>query len=174
MFHNAARLFAGLLLITGFLFADGGTVQLRKQVGSLMITVFSTPVPLRVGIADLSTMIQKAGDQTAVLDGTVMLHLAKSGEREILVAATPAQATNKLLYGARVTLPSSGDWRLHVYVTVRGEAAEVSGQIDVLPEQPPLVAYWEYFMVVPVGVTLFAMNQHLKSRRLVRNSRALL
>ena len=50
------------------LFADGGIVQFQKQAGPFFVTVFSAPVPLRVGAADLSVMVQKADDRSEVLD----------------------------------------------------------------------------------------------------------
>src|SRR5258708_15130279 len=38
--------------------ADGGTVQLRKEVGNPAIAVFTLPAPLSVGCADISLLIQ--------------------------------------------------------------------------------------------------------------------
>ena len=37
------------ILAPARLFADGGTVQLRKEAGALLITVFTSPSPLSAG-----------------------------------------------------------------------------------------------------------------------------
>ncbi len=163
-------------LLTTLLFGDGGTLQLRKPAGPWMVAVFSMPAPLRVGNADLSVMVQKSSDQSSVLDAKVSIHLKKSSAtevQEIIVPATRAQATNKLLYAARINLPSSGKWRLEVDVTDQGSAASASGEINVLPEQAPLQSHWVYVALVPFVVLLFATNQWLKKRRRLRRSRAL-
>ena len=168
--HKAAC----LLLAAGVLLGDGGTVQFRKQVGSLIITVFSTPVPLRVGKADLSVMVQNASDQSTVLDATVQVQLQKSEEGkivEIVAPATHARATNKLLYAAEVTVPSAGRWRMDARVSVKDSDVDASGDIEILPPQPPLAAHWPYFMLVPLIVILFAVNQWLKSKRRVARPR---
>ncbi len=143
-------------------------MQLRKHVGSFVLTVFSTPVPLRVGSADLSVMIQKASNQSVILNARVSLDLSKPEQGknvEIVAPATRAQATNKLLYGARVTLPSAGQWRLNLSVAANGETAHTSGNIAVMPAQTPFGSYWFYFAVPPLAIFFFAMNQWLRRRR---------
>ncbi|MGA8025662.1 MAG: hypothetical protein WB992_00850 [Bryobacteraceae bacterium] len=172
----AARIPIGHLLALGVLLADGGTLQLRKQAGPFIVTVFSTPVPVRVGAADLSVMVQKAADQGAVLDADVRLHLKKSSNGNIVEIVAPAkrsQASNKLLYAGRMTIPSAGTWQMDVEVTAAGSTASASGQLNVLQPQSPSAAYWPYFAFVPLIVLLFAANQWLKSKRRFRRSRAL-
>jgi hypothetical protein len=172
--HAALRRISGGLL-TGFLvairlvLADGGLAQFQSEAGGFIITVFSAPVPLRVGVADLTVMVQKADDRSDVLDCDVTLHLSKPGEEAISVAATPAQARNKLLYAAHPVLRKAGKWNLSVDVKRRRETAHVNGKLTVLPELPPSIAYWPYFAVLPITVTLFALNQWLKSQRKVKN-----
>ena len=48
------------ILAPARLFADGGTVQLRKEAGALLITVFTSPSPLSAGPADVSLLLQTA------------------------------------------------------------------------------------------------------------------
>ena len=157
--HRCAWLAATLL------FADGGAVLFRKQVGPLLITVFGAPVPLHAGRADLSVLVQTGLDTSAVLNATVLLRLSKAGERDIEVAATRAQATNKLLYAAHPILRSAGAWSLNVRVAVNGNAFDTLGEIMVLPPETSLTSYWPYFAMVPAGMLLFLANQWLKSRR---------
>jgi hypothetical protein len=166
------RLFAGFLLAIGLLLGDGGLAQFQGEAGGLVITVFGAPVPLRVGLADLAVMVQKADDRSDVLDCDVMLHLSKPGEKDIIVAAMSGQARNKLLYAAHPVLQKAGEWNLSVEVKGRRETARVNGELTVLPELPPSIAYWPYFAALPIAVTLFALNQWLKAQRKFRNLRA--
>ena len=50
------------------LLADGGAVQFRRQTGPVIITLFSAPVPLRAGPADLSVLVQNARDGSPILN----------------------------------------------------------------------------------------------------------
>lgn len=166
------RILAGLYLAARFLVADGGTVQFQRQAGPFVITLFSAPEPVRVGAADLSVMVQEIEDRSAVLDCDVVLQLSHPGESDIRVAATRAQATDKLLYAAQPVLQRPGKWHVTVEIKVRGYTVRTAGDMVVLPEEPPLIAHWQYFAVLPVAVALFALNQWLKARRKVRNPRA--
>jgi hypothetical protein len=169
--RTAGRLLSAFGVAIGLLVADGGIVQFRTQAGPFFVTVFSAPVPLRVGVADLSVMVQRVNERSEELDCNVMLHLSKPGERDIRVAATRAQATNKMLYAAHPVLRRAGKWNLSLEIKARGDAAWVNGAIAVLPQLPPLIAYWPYFAVLPAAVALFALNQWLKRRQKVMNPR---
>ena len=143
-------------------------MQLRKQAGPFQITLFSTPSPLRAGPADLSVMVQRVNDQSPVLDANVKLHLRKRGGDNIIEVFAPARhenASNKLLYSAKVNLVSSGDWLAEVEVIEGGMTADVAGQVTVLPESPPLITYWPYFALVPLVLALFVFNRWLRRRR---------
>lgn len=145
-------------------------MQFQKRSGPLLVTLFSAPVPLRTGIADLSVMVQKASDRSDVLNAEVTMQLTKAGEPRINISATRAQSTNKLLYAVRVVLPSAGTWHVRVNVQSRDGNAEVSGDVGVQPREGPLTDYWPYFALVPIGVGLFGLNQWLKARQ--RSGRA--
>jgi hypothetical protein len=150
------------------LWADGGKVEFQKRAGNLNITLFSTPSPVRVGAADLSVMVQKVGDQTPVLDAAVMIHLAKQDKQnitEVVAPASHAKATNKMLYAASMNVPSAGVWRAEVDVRQASEDAMVTGDINVLPPEPPLLTYWPYFALVPLVLLLFVFNRWLRRRR---------
>ncbi len=117
-------------------------------------------------------MVQKAGDQSTVLDASVTVHLIERDSKnitEIVAPATHGKATNKLLYAANVTLPSAGEWRVIVQIHQAQQDAEVTGEINVLGPEPPLLTYWPYFVLVPVVVLLFIFNRWLKRRRNVSN-----
>lgn len=168
----SARFITVFLLLTPLLLADGGTLQLQKQSQGFLITLFSSPVPLRAGTGDLSVMVQDANDHTPILDAHVLVHVSRleNGEiHEIAIPATHAKATNKMLYAANVPFASAGDWTASVDVAANGKTGSVSGSLHVLPKQPPILAYWPYFVAIPVIIFLFAVNQWLRRKRMVRS-----
>lgn len=158
------RLLSIALCFAAILFADGGSIQFRRQAGSLVITVFGAPSPLRAGASDLSVLVQDTRDTRIVLDADVTLTLSKPGEKEIVVPATRAQATNKLLYAAYPVMPEPGDWTLIVRVKSQDTAASVEGVITVLPQRASIMSYWLYIAFAPAGVFLFLLHQNLKAR----------
>ncbi len=170
-FHKTGAIAVGFFCAAALMWPDGGAVQFRKQAGPLIITVFGAPVPLRVGTGDFSVMVQRAKDQSTVLDAGVRLRLARSTADEVFevtVPASHAQATNKMLYAAHVKLPSAGEWRLQAQVTAANQSVDVSGNVNVLPPEPPAMAHWPYFALIPAAILAFALNQWLKSKRGVR------
>lgn len=156
---------ATLIVAPQLLLADGGTLILHERSGALNVNVFATPSPLRAGLADFSLLIQDANTQDVLLDGDVELNLSKAGLENIQARATPGQATNRLLYAATVTIPEAGEWKLTARCRIRGQEMTLSGSIAVLPPEPPLFTYWPYFLVVPVFIGLFLLNQVLKTKR---------
>jgi hypothetical protein len=94
-----------LLACTNLLKADGGIVQFRKEAGPFLVTLFSSPSPLRTGPADLSVLVESSQTRTPILNATVSLHLRSTSGREADAAATHEQATNKLLYVAMPAIP---------------------------------------------------------------------
>lgn len=156
------------------LLADGGALVVRQNAGPLTISIFSSPEPLRVGAGDLSVMVQRADDKSTVLDATVKLHMTHKtpdGISEIFVPATHAKATNKLLYASQVNLTAEGPWKLVATVDSKVGNAEVAANINVMPAEPRIFAYWPYFAVVPLVIILFAINQWLKAKRKATNPR---
>lgn len=150
------------------LLADGGTVQFHKQAGPFDVTLFSSPVPLRAGKADLSVMVQKASDNSNIQNANVTVHLRKATSDnvvEVVAPATHGKATNKLLYAAELTIPSPGAWQVNVEVNAAGTTATAAGQIEVLPPQAPAVSYWGYFALIPFAILLFVFNRWLRRRR---------
>lgn len=150
------------------LLADGGTVQFHQQVGPFDLTLFSSPTPLRAGRADLSVMLQRASDKSSIQNANVTVHLKRSTADnvvEVVVPATHAKATNKLLYAAELTIPSPGEWQVQVEINAAGTTATATGQIDVAPQQAPAATYWGYFALIPFVILLFVFNRWLKRRR---------
>ena len=131
------------------------------------MTLFGSPSPLRTGPADLSVLLETAGGNEPILDATVSLTLYR-GNARVIAAATHAQATNKLLYAALPDLSEAGQWQVAVGVEKGGVHSEVRGTIEVLPGPPAVLFYWPYFLVVPLAIGLFALNQWLKKKEAAR------
>lgn len=154
-----------LLICAALLKADGGVVQFRKEAGPFLVTLFSSPSPLRTGPADLSVLVESAQTRAPVLNATVSLHLRSASGREADAAATHERATNKLLYAALPAIPEAGTWEVQVTVLRQAAHATAGGSIQVLPGPPAMVHYWPYFAIVPCLVGLFILNQYLKRRK---------
>lgn len=155
------------MLSATLIYADGGTMLFRKRADPFLVTAFSEPVPVRVGAADLSVMVQNAEDRATVLDASVNVRLKKSSAGsvvEIIAPATHARATNKLLYAAHVTLPSAGQWQLSVDIKKGLAAASVSSEVNVFAQEAPAETYWPYFVIVPLLAVLFVGNRWLRRK----------
>jgi hypothetical protein len=144
--------------------ADGGAVQFEKSAGPFIITVFTTPSPLRAGPVDISLMIQSRDSQQPVLDCQAFVQLRKEGAMSIRSEATREAAQNKLLYAAPVKVPETGLWELEVAIRHGDDSINVAGEITVAPANPVLLVYWRSLVLPPLFISLFAVNQWLKQR----------
>jgi hypothetical protein len=155
------------ILTQAFAFADGGTVQLHKEAGALVITVFSSPAPLSAGPVDISLLLQNRNGLEPVLDANISLLLrSDTSGNEIRVRPTREQAQNKLLYAAPVTLAESGKWQLAATVLRNGKRTEATGIIDVAPPPEKAASYWSYIAFPPVMIVVFVVREWLLRRRL--------
>jgi hypothetical protein len=144
--------------------ADGGVVQFEKAAGPFVITVFTTPSPLRAGPIDISLMIQSREDQQPLLDCQALVQLRKEGAMSICSEVTHEAARNKLFYGAQVMVPEPGPWKLEVAIKQGDVSINVAGEIIVAPSNPVLLVYWRSLTLPPLFISLFAVNQWLKRR----------
>src|SRR6202035_3060695 len=111
------KLLLPILLILGHApaWADGGIVQLRKETGDLIITVFTSPGRLSVGPVDISLLLQNREGLEPVLDANVSLVLrADDSGLEFRARPSREQARNKLLYAAPVMFSRQGTWHITV------------------------------------------------------------
>lgn len=111
---------AAVLACVGTAMANGGTLQVsREPAGPYVVTVFTDPSPLRVGDADVSVLVERAGSDDLVHDARVTVTTEPVGRvgQVGTFDATHEQATNKLFYAAQIELPSEGTWRIGVRAT---------------------------------------------------------
>ncbi|MDI3341347.1 MAG: hypothetical protein QJR03_12530 [Sphaerobacter sp.] len=123
-------------LLPGLARANGGQVRIdRQRVGPYDLTVTTSPTPLRVGLVDVSALVQRPGSDAYVLDARVLVTAEpRNGGEPIIHEATHDQATEPNYYAAEFEIPSAGTWRFTVRVEGpdgQGEAAfeaEVAGE----------------------------------------------
>jgi hypothetical protein len=141
--------------------ADGGIVQMQRSSGPFVITVFTAPVPLRAGPADISILIQD--NNHPVLDAQVTV-ICRESREAIKAEASRAQSKNRLLYTAFLSLPEAGRWEIEVAVVRNSEETRISGVMVVAPPQSFLSTYWWTLAIPPAAIGLFVLNQCLKGR----------
>jgi hypothetical protein len=163
------RLLIGCCLL-GFAasaYADGGRLRLHAPAGPFVVTLFTTPDPLRADDADFSVALERASSGALVNDADITLILTPAeGERgRIELQATRAAATSAFLQAADVKLPHPGSWKVTVAVRQGSESGECSTTLDVLPKSPlGGQIFWEV-LLVPFLALLFAVHQRLKSKQ---------
>jgi hypothetical protein len=146
-------------------FADGGTVQLRKEAGPFVITVFTSPAPLSAGPVDVSLLLQNRNGLEPVLDASISLILRDRSGAEIRAQPTREQAQNKLLYAAPVTFAESGKWQLDITILRNGERTGATGSIDVAPAPERAASYWSYIAFPPLMIVAFVVRERLIRRK---------
>lgn len=140
---------------------DGGQVRFSRRSGPYVITVFTTPTPLRVGRADVSVMVQDPETEQIAGNVEVSVHLT-SRQGRVSTRAYPAtrkQATNKLLEAATVDFPSPGWWTIAVKVKGTQGPSQVQFTTEVLAKSPPWFSFfpWIAWPLAPIG--LFALRE---------------
>jgi hypothetical protein len=151
--------------LVGIAHADGGVVMFQRTSAPFTITVFSTEVPLRPGLADLSVLLEQADEHSPILDSEVFFELTHETGMSIRAEATRSQARNKLLYCSLIDLPLAGHWKMRVRVRRGNDRAEALQDLLVAAPQPLLLSYWKLIAFPPTVIILFVMNQWLRGRR---------
>jgi hypothetical protein len=155
-----------VILVQATASADGGTVQLRKEAGDLVITVFASPSPLSVGPVDISLLLQNRDGLEPVLDAKVSLVLrANDSGIEFRASPTREQARNKLLYAAPITFSKPGKWQIAVTVRRNGKETDAVGILQVAPVHGSASSYAGYIAFPPVMIVLFIVRERLIRRR---------
>ena len=152
--------------------ADGGTVRLVEPVGAFVVTVFSTPEPLRVGPADVSVLLQDRTSGAPLLDARVALEVlppAGGDATPLRLAATHADATNKLLYATRFTADRAGDWTVGISVRRGSDSVATYCLLPVAPAASGLSDVWPYLALPPLAVALYALHAKLLRRQRSRH-----
>lgn len=149
-------------------YGDGGRLRMHAPAGPFVVTLFTTPDPLRADDADFSVALERAGSGGLVEDADVRLTLTPMAEGErgrMELQATNKAATSAFMQAADVKLPHAGSWKVTVAVRQGSESGECSTMLEVLPASPlGGQIFWE-IVLVPFALLLFAVHQWLKVRQ---------
>jgi hypothetical protein len=176
-------IFALILFLARISWADGGTIQFQGDAGSFHVTVFTLPPILSAGPVDVTVLLQDRSKLNPLLDARVTLcFVAQAGtglKKEAWsppacplnispsLAGIPASLNhgeNRLLYGALVQVPSSGLWKLKINIQRDSENENISTLLKVNPPTPPPLAYWQLFVLPPLGILGFILNRTARRR----------
>jgi hypothetical protein len=145
--------------------ADGGVVLWQQTSAPFTITVFSTDMPLRPGLADLSFLVEPTDGHSPILDAQVLIELEHEAGMIIRSVATRGQARNKLLYCSLINLPAAGHWKISVHIRRGDSSTKVLSDLVVAAPQPVLLSYWKLIAFPPIIIGLFITNQYLRRKR---------
>ncbi len=145
--------------------ADGGEILCQRTNDSIQLTVFSTQTPIRIGVSDISFLVESAADSHPILDARVFAELESDSGKSLRTEATHALARNKLLYCCLLDFPEAGHWTMKVFVTHGTGRSVLIHHLLVAERQPTLLPHWKLLIFPPLLTFLFMANQFLRRRR---------
>jgi hypothetical protein len=183
------QILAAVLIFLLPRFAEGhslGIVRLRDARGPFVITVFTSPELVSGRAADVSVLIQRRDSNEAVLDAIVsfvltpphgltpkrddpmcgrpgMVATLEPQDGPTTILARREQSPNKLLYSAPVNFPLTGPWELDALVRHGADSAKFTCEIPVDLPARPLAGLVPFLALPLLLVTLFAINQWLRT-----------
>ena len=159
-------LLAAVISIPSTVSADSGVVRASVIDGPWRITAFSEPTPLRVGLADLTVLVQNTDDDEPVLGATVSLMLQHENPEipSILTEATHETATNQMLYSSLIDLPASGEWSIEAAVMHGEQVGRLAFVAQVAEPLPMIYELWFWFLLPVLAILLIIINQWLQRR----------
>jgi hypothetical protein len=175
-------IFAVILLLVRTSWGDGGAIQFQGDTESLHVTIFTFPPDLSAGPVDITVLVQDRTRLDPLLDATATLDLTPQNSNGLKQAAwTPpacvipsslsgipaklGHGENRLLYGALVEIPYNGIWNLKISIRRYSKIESVSTILHVNQPAAPPLAYWHLFILPPLGVLCFVLNQRARRQR---------
>jgi len=155
----------GALCAVGLATADAGVVRLRRAVDGVVVTVFTSPTPLRAGPVDVEVLVQDGASLAPLSGARVTLGLVSASREAAGVhaaLATTGHGDNRLLHAARLSIPEAGSWQLEVEASGSGFRVQLATELDVAERSSPLRRYWAELAFPGVGVALFVLRQRLR------------
>jgi hypothetical protein len=161
------RVIVSLVLICAAIAAqaDGGRLQMRREAGPFVVSLFTTPESLGVGQADLSAMIEEQASGKVLLDADVviMLRPEDGGSGSIVAHLSHAHATNRLVQDAVVQLPHAGPWRAAIQINQAGRHASTATDLTVGDYSARRGTVWVFTLLPVCAIALFAWAQVAKA-----------
>lgn len=117
---------------------DGNVVRVQELSGPFRITVLTEPDPLRAGPCDVSVLVQNRDTGEPILDAPVTLAIDQpdfANDPAVVMPATSASSSLKLLESGTVNLPHVGKWYLRVSVRRGSSKGELQGILNASSEE---------------------------------------
>ncbi|HKJ92018.1 MAG TPA: hypothetical protein VJ957_02565 [Longimicrobiales bacterium] len=162
---------AAALLAPPLLLADGGQVRVSQvPAGPFLVTVFTSPIPLRTGHIDVSVLLQDRETKDPVHDANITVTAEPMGHEGQggTYPATRAQATNKLFQAAEFDIEGAGTWRFTV--AARNGRGEGTVHFDVDVKKPGLLdrGVWVWVLLaIPIVIVLWLLTRSDERRATV-------
>lgn len=150
--------------------ADDAHLQMRQVAGPFVVSLFTTPEVLAVGPADVSVLVEQGATPRVLLDAEVSVTLMRhdGGAPPIHARLRHADAANRLLQAAQISLPSPGVWDAAVVVREGGSMATAPAQLVVAPYSSRRGTVWGFALLPAAVVALFLMTERQRRRARMR------
>ena len=167
--HQRARVFeivlVSLALMQGAAFADGGQLQGSELSGPFVISLYTSPIPLRTGTAELTALITNSADRTPVLDATVQILLRSETHPESAFVMKAMRGGDGLRYFATPKLKAAGRWSIRIEASNSQGSGTFVRTLAVEDALPIYISLWPVLAFPPVPIAVFALQQRLRKRR---------
>ncbi|HVW03016.1 MAG TPA: hypothetical protein VHB77_21830 [Planctomycetaceae bacterium] len=147
--------------------ADGGTVRLVEERDGCRISVFTSPTPCRVGVVDVSVMVQDSHMGRVLPETRIEIVAAPRAHpsRARRYLASAQLATNKLFQSAAIEFPAAGVWTIDVRAAGPQGTADVQCELEVARPLPRWQALWHWIAWPGAVVALFALRSCVQADR---------
>ncbi len=160
---------SALLLLPSLAAADGGTLRLSEKKDGYRIAVFTTPTPLRAGLADISVLVQEAatGEPVSGVPVSITVQKYDGGHHVLMVGgeichpATTQAATNKLYYAATFILPEPGWYSVEVSIIGAKGPTNAGFDVEAAEPLPPVLTVLPWVGWPLLAIALFIIHQLL-------------
>jgi hypothetical protein len=141
---------------------DGGTVRASETHGTMQVTIFTSPTPLRAGQVDVSVLVQDMPNGATATDAEieVLVHPVDAPGRTMRQFATVDRAVNKLLRAAEFDVVEPGPTEFTIVVRRQQQPElRVRFEADVAPPLPRWARFWPWFTWPLVVAALFILRR---------------
>jgi hypothetical protein len=152
--------------------ADGGAPVWSGRAGGYEVAIFQSPSPLRVGVGELSVLVQDAVTRELLTDAQTTVRFAprRCPQEAQSVEFDREASGNSLFESAVLHLPESGWWDFELSITAPLERTTVQFATPVADAQPRWLSFWPWFSWPAIAVALFGVHQWLVSRPAARRT----
>ena len=155
---------ASFALLPGAAFADGGQLQGSELSGPFVISLYTSPIPLRTGTVELTALITNSADRTPVLDATVQIQVRSETHPESAFVMKAKRGGDGLRYFATPKLKPAGRWSIRIEASNSQGSGTFIRTLAVEDALPIYISLWPVLAFPPVAIAVFALQQRLRRR----------